>query len=249
MSNQNLHVKFEGDGQQKTLLIGQALTPREKDQHNVEGDISAPADYAIYRKPDPKFAHVQINSTARTILFVVDENDELSHTVKGSLELAPELSYFPTGYSNKKSLQEFRDLIKSGKRFMRDESEYQSLLKMLTDFKAHAEIKASNQKDDRGNLNQSVEVRLNTGVAENLNIKVPIFVGTDPVPVTLQICCEANNTGQITFWLLSPELDELIDEMGKKLLQEQAERFKGAGPVLDGEGGKPTDYLIMKVKG
>jgi hypothetical protein len=238
---ENLHLKFEGGSDEKQITVYSAkeLDKRQKVPLVLTNKhITTPAIYLTYRKPEKtdvlvlyslRGGVIELRSSA---IPGEGETGSLQSNVSGRLVVNKDLIDLKINEGAKYNLTEMKDHLKLNRRFFHVQSEYAELLKNVMDFqgKVIAEVKA--QSDNRGNAKASYELQTTTAFKNTFQIRIPLFDDYPPVVFTVELCYQLHHGGVIEFWLLSDDLQELIDEEREKIVKEELEKIKELGYLI-----------------
>ena len=92
MDKENVKIDLNGYNGEKpiTVLVGQALTPREKKQVKIAGNIDAVSRFLEHTelgKINKAISFIVINRDERTMILQIDADNQLGDEVKGTLQI------------------------------------------------------------------------------------------------------------------------------------------------------------------
>lgn len=249
---QHLHLE---NHHQKELVIrqGSALPLVQPKNYSFEGAFTAPSSFLETRpdffKDKKESCVVEVNRNAREILFNWDFDKDCGGYVKGTLIQHPNLSIFHINDDNTKyTIDQIRKLVKVSKHLFDTNigeggdpvpgtATHQGLLMKLSSFQAMSSTKVEDNEYKKGKLSKSVEVNTIHNDADTLPsffIKVPLFVGYDPVRIMVDIEMFVHSTGETEFWFQSDELYGITEEFVEKQFKEELLHFVDFGcPILE----------------
>src|SRR5690349_13075533 len=161
MGEEHLHVKFEEEGDFKTLnlITSSGIDAREKVPYKYEEKhITSPAVYLAKRKPTVEDTVVTYDLRKRRIVARTasipgeGESSSLQTIVSGVLVVNPDLKDIKINEKAKFGLEEMKDHVKLNRRFFQSEKEYADLLKNLMSFEGETSTKSKNTSNNQGNL-------------------------------------------------------------------------------------------------
>jgi hypothetical protein len=227
---EKLNVSVNGETKVLEVLQGEALPRKEPQRVVVKGLVNAPFEFLLKRTPDPKTSHLIVDVAKGKLELIVDEKSPYSDIISGELELNPDYEKFGINQSCKTyDTFELADFIKLNRYFFSDKDVAMKLVSVLKNFKAKVDKQIEQSSNDRGNTrllhNQVVE----SNIPEAFDIVVPIFKGQAEQKFRVEINIDARN---FACTLISPDANDLINEMRAKVVNEQVEKIKELVPEL-----------------
>jgi len=239
---ENIHVKLESNQSALTIYTAKELDKREKKPYILEDKhISTPAVYLAKRKPaiedtvvtySVRDGYIRVRSAS---VPGEGETGSLQNSIVGKLVINPDLLELKINDAKAKfNLTDMKNHIKSNKRFFASETEYNDILKNVTEFEASVSASIKAKSDDRGNASSAYEKITKTAFNPFFGIRIPIFDGFDPLPFKVELCYHLHQHGAIDFWFLSDELKDVIDTHGEGIINSELKKIA------------EMDYLILK---
>jgi hypothetical protein len=231
----NLFVEKAGnrsDAQEIVIRHGEALPLRKPQQlvlYNTA--ISGPADYFEQRNShgliDAKLAVVGYSFDLARIQFYEDMTNTDAAIVIGSLTLSTELHEFGINTAKTWELTTLRDFLRIRRHLFADRDAHTALMQKLNEMRVKSTQNLENTKDTRGNASSSLSVKTESDVPLDFTLAVPLFIGGDKHTVRVEIGFELRSAG-MSFWFLSDELPELLDDEKRSVIETELARFRKA---------------------
>lgn len=233
----NIHVDVKAiDGvSEVTIRQGEASIPFTPVSTSISGDIEAPGNYFLKRmKTDSintEAAYVEFDYVKGTIRLVLNENiKELCSIIRGSLVTNPYFEKFKIG-NTWSSPKEFGEFLRMNRRFFKDKSAYDNLLKQMLSFKARLERDIERTDNNRGNRKDMVAQSVVSDIPEMFILEMPLFRGVAPSIFKVEIFFDIRDAG-CTVQLISPEAEEAAVVIVEKCLAQQEDIFSPFIPVI-----------------
>ena len=224
-------VANSNDMREIIIREGQALPAKEPEQVHINGTIDAPARWAENRKSVIKqiASHMIVNRQDMTISLVEDEKNYYGSTINGKMALSDKFKEF--GINSGKYITNFEmaDLFKMNRSFFETKAVCMELVSKLKNLKANVnkQIEASN--NDRGNRRELVDQVVEHNIPESFKLNLPIFNGTDPQNVEVEINVDADD---LSCTLISPHAKDLIEQMRNEKIDEVIKRVNEVCPDI-----------------
>lgn len=225
------------NGKPITILEGKALEEKAPVKINISGDINTVRSFIEKRKAansvleadpglqtiNPDRAVVTVDKENLYIFLELDPENYYGTTVKGQLEMEPELLKFGIETGRKFTQQELIKLLRYGKRWFADAAAHEALLLayMKLDVKVTADL-TNTAPDGRGNRSNSFEKKVTSNIPEDFILRIPIFKGQEPKTFRVEIALDSTD-GSTKFWLESIELAEMISIESEIIIRKQLE--------------------------
>ncbi|MDV4025576.1 hypothetical protein CMT52_14670 [Elizabethkingia anophelis] len=214
-----LNINLSSDNNYSTLLIGEALTPKEPERLSVSGDFTAVGNYLKIKKQTanrlqeirPENAIVICDYDNLTIQLQTNPNDTFSTIITGKAEYSKEYKDFGINQSKFFNREQLIKLFRFNRRYFPNKEENANLLGAYQNFTASVNKNIADNSDLRGNKISHLQKTVRTDLPESFVVEIPVFKGEAPVSFPVEICIEDNDSG-VRFWFESVELDELIQE-------------------------------------
>lgn len=149
--------------------------------------------------------------------------------VGGVLKLHPDLSVWDINGKKTYTTFSLADFIKLNRHYFESKDVAMKLVSELRDFKANVDKKIEASNNQRGNARVLVAQVAESNIPESFALLLPVFVGTEPVRVDVEININADD---FSCNLISPDLKKVIDLETKKIIDEQLDQIKKLQPEL-----------------
>lgn len=210
---------------------GKAVELKEPVKVEIQGTIDAAARWLEKRFDciKGKTCHVIVNREQLTIALQCNENNHYGTLVVGSLTLSPEYKRFGINEGEYITNFEMAELIKMNRSFFENKSVAMKLVTDLQNFKAKVDKEIEQSNNNRGDrrilINQAVEYNL----PEAFTLILPIFKGTIRQTIAVEVYV---NPSDFSCTLVSPEANDLVEEMRDREIDAVLERIKERCPDI-----------------
>jgi hypothetical protein len=236
MEEQKINITLaEG---QKELIVreGSAQVIREPKIINLTGTIEAPKEYLAKRKESGQFeaknCHVIFSYQKLFITLMVNESDYYGSSITGKAEVNPELLKFGINAGKIWTKNELKQFLKMNRAFFKDVDSAMKIITNLEKFSASVQTQIDDHKDDRGNKNQHLQVKVDANIDLNFVLSMPIFIGQGNTTFQVEICFDVRDNA-ISIWLESPELQEAMISQRQKLIDDNIDCFREEFVVIE----------------
>jgi len=232
MSQENqINVKLEEGVQTVEVLTGPAKNHSYPKRVKINGILTAPYSYLEKRvnKIDQKQCMLIVDRDKGSLEFVLNENSEYSDNIKGELKLNPDFLKFGINSGKSYTTLELAEMIKMNRFFFAETSVALKLISTLKDFKAKVDKAVEQRSDGRGNDRSLFEQAVSSNVPESFNMHLPVFKGQEPKAFEVEISI---NGRDLSCSLISPQINDIINEVKNKAIDEQLESIKEIAPEL-----------------
>jgi hypothetical protein len=210
---------------------GKAVELKEPVKVKIQGTIDSAARWLETRFDciKEKTCHVIVNREQLTIALQCNENNHYGTLVVGSLTLSPEYKRFGINEGEYITNFEMAELIKMNRSFFENKSVAMKLVTDLQNFKAKVDKEIEQSNNNRGDrrilINQAVEHNL----PEAFTLILPIFKGTAKQTIAVEVYV---NPSDFSCTLVSPEANDLVEEMRDREIDAVLERIKERCPDI-----------------
>lgn len=213
-------------GTELTIREGKALELKPNEKVTLSGTITAPGDYAQVRATtyDKLKCNVIANYTSRTIVLTINEGDPLASTIKGTLDIFPELETLGINKNRMYSEKELYSKLNFFGRYFTDREAHKELLTRLQQFKAKVHRDFVNADDYKGTAAIEKITKIEHEIPLVFQLNIPIFTGTAPKKFIVNINITATDGG-ISFWFESVELHEIISRETDSIFSQELNRL------------------------
>lgn len=233
--NANVQVLLPDTEKPVQLVIQDKEQAKNLKSVSISGNIHACAEFATKRatllkeKKDLSYVVVDKNVENTKIKLVVDESNPYNnYTILGELHKNEELLQFGINSGKKMSKDDLLTFIKRTAYYFPDKSENEKLIVALNKLHGTITTHFRNEKDTQGNSTFLVEKSTNLSEemknANHFKLKVPLFVGEEPLVFRVELCLDPADSS-VRFFLESDELFELMLTERDRLLEKALEPF------------------------
>lgn len=204
-------------GRNITIRTGEALEQKPPRTVNIAGVINTPYEWLNKRKDniDQKQCYVIVSREEMGIGLFLNEHDHYQDIVKGRLIISPEFKKFGINEGNYITGMQLSDLIRMNRSFFADRNKAAELVTIMRNFKATVTTQLEASDDKKGNTAQVRRQTVEGNQPPSFELCIPIFKGLPKRTFTVEIDIDPD-TLQAT--LVSPEAQELIDDMRDELM-------------------------------
>jgi hypothetical protein len=202
---------------------------------HLSGDIMSIANYLAVRKDnaegiqvvDIKKVVVEVNKTALQIVMKLDPESAYGATVTAKLEMAPEVKQFNINATTRYNRKQLHDLLKFNRIFFSDRNVHNTVLAGLAKVRFLTAAEIDQASDNKGNRQNSVKVETTAdGFTDRFTLSIPLFKGFDKENVEIEICYDTKD-GEISFWLESVGMKEVMDTQVDRIFEKALECCDG----------------------
>lgn len=210
---------------------GKAVEVREPVKVNITGTIDAPARWLETRFDclKEKTCYVIVNREGMTITLRCNENNHYGTVIMGVLEISPEIRKFRINEGHYITNFEMAELFKMNRSHFENKQEAMRLVSELQNFKAKVDKELENSNNNRGDRRMLVSQAVEHNLPEAFNLVLPIFKGTPKQTIQVEVYV---NPSDFTCTLVSPEANDLIEEMRDTEMYAVIERIKERCPNI-----------------
>lgn len=210
---------------------GKAVEVHEPVKVKIVGNIDAPARWLETRFDclKEKTCHVKVNRENMNITLRCNENNHYGTVVMGGLELSPEIRKFSINEGKYITNFEMAELFKMNRSHFENKQEAMKLVSELQNFKAKVDKELENSNNNRGDRRMLVSQAVEHNLPEAFNLVIPVFKGTAKQTVQVEVYV---NPSDFTCTLVSPEANDLIEEMRDSEMDAVIERIKERCPDI-----------------
>lgn len=149
--------------------------------------------------------------------------------IRGNVNLHPDLEKFEINEGKRYTTFALADFIRMNRHFFETKDIAIKLESVLRSFTAEVDRKIEASDDKRANVKASIVQTVKTNIPEDFTLLIPVFVGSKPVPVKVEIDI---NSSDISCALMSPDLKEIIDTETKAVIDNELQKIKELYPEL-----------------
>jgi hypothetical protein len=172
---------------------------------------------------------VTVSYEKRTLSLSYSHRRENPDKIAGGLKVHPDLDLWDINGSKSYSTFSLADFIKMNHHYFENKDVAMKLVTVLRDFKAKVETKIEAADDKRANRRVLVAQVAETNIPPSFILKLPVFVGADPISIEVEININADD---LSCSLISPNLKEYIDIQSREIIGEQIDKISKLYPQL-----------------
>lgn len=150
--------------------------------------------------------------------------------IKGVLKLHPELAKWNINKGVSIDHQTLSRFIKMNRHYFEAPTTAMVLVSELQNIRIKTEKEYENADNKRGDAKEMISQKvIESNIPSSFVLKLPIFVGTDPISVNVEIEINPKDFG---CELISPDLKQIIDQETKLIIDEQLKAIRELQPEL-----------------
>lgn len=219
------------EGNQITILEGKANTPKEPINLGIIGNIDSISRFLEKRLSLAySDSHVIVNrEKLKMALMLNPTNPYTAGVVEGKI-IEPEIIN-SLGINTGKHYMphELADFLKMNRFLFTSKDVANNLISELRDFKAKIDKECEMRKDERGNIAAKRSQIVNSNIPDGFVIEIEIFKGLGKKAVAVEICINPETIGCT---LISPQLNEIRQEILNEIIDSEIEKIKKLQPEL-----------------
>lgn len=215
-----------------TVLHGKAPEPEKIVPVTYVGRIDAPGNYYESRRDKDQFTAgdcvLTVDYEKKSIGFeIFSTSDQKAVRVSGRLEIDHKLERFGINNQDTKyTREELAQLFKFNRSSFNSRLEGMDFVKKLMDFSLKFDQAFQDSDDERGGKKVVIErVIKQCNLPETVTLNLPIFKGQGPSTILVDVLFHVSGSGDVVFYLESPELADYIDSESQKVIDKEVERF------------------------
>lgn len=228
----DLNIAVQNGIETVTVLLGEALTPKEPKKVHTQGVLDSPLRWLKQRinQIDQKKCNIIVNREKMTIILQVNENDHYDTIIEGKMELHPMFVKFGINTGKYRTTFELAELIKMNRSFFENQKDAMELVTLLRSFRATVDRTVEmdtnpNKGDKKALIAQTVESNL----PPLFKICVPIFKGTPKQTIE----CETYfNPDDLTCTLVSAGANDSQEYMKETFIDRIIEDIIAVAPEV-----------------
>jgi hypothetical protein len=206
-----------------TVREGDALALEQGKRLALDGNINAPAEFYLKRKPAPQCAHVVVSKASRSIKLVTEEACEYQGTtVTGRLILAKEIESFGINTTKRFTHKQLVDLLKQYGFIFEDKDAIRTLIEKLQSFRVTVHKTVEDIDNQKGSVKKLTEWKAVEDITFKFKIKYPIYSGMTASVFSVDACLDVTDR-DVTYYLVSGELIELQESLFQQCISIQLE--------------------------
>ncbi len=216
MDNEKIQVNVTTPGVTE-VRIGDALPLVPKKQLKITGDINTPARYAAGRVDvAPANSVVIVNYDNKSILLIENQFDPIGTEIIGNLTINKKLDELNINKKVFLKPAKLAELFKFNRNLFETKSEANEIISTLFTFTAKVDKVIEQHQSNKGDKRSLIDQEVKSNIPESINLKIPIFNGVDTsFKFKVEFYVDPDD---LSIALLSNELDEIIDENTKAII-------------------------------
>lgn len=216
-------------GQELVIREGKALELHEPVKVKIEGVLDSPARWLEKRAStiEQLKCHVIVNRDDLKILLVCDEKNFYRTQISGSLVLSEKFQKFGINASEYLTNFEMAELFKMNRTCFETRDKAMKLVSELQNFKAKCDRDIEKCDNNRGDKKLLINQVVNSNLPEKFNLKMPVFKGTKEQTFEVEVYI---NSSDFSCTLISPEANDLVEEMRDREIDAVLDRIKAVCP-------------------
>lgn len=237
MENEKFNITVEQGV--KTLEILEGAAPKRLDerppvQTNIEGTISAPAEFLQKRIPEINGfkCHVLVNEDKGEITLVINEDDPYKiGAVTGKITTDPTLIEF--GINTKKEWEpvQLGQFMKMNRSYFENREENMALVTELLNFEAKVNSKVEKKNNEKGEFSDSFSGVVTSNLPGKFRLKIPIFKGGARETIEVEFMADVRGRSVILL-LYSPDATALLIDTKSTIIGEQIAKIQEIMPTI-----------------
>lgn len=173
--------------------------------------------------------HVLVDRENLSITLQCNENNHYGSKISGSLIVSPEYKRLGINDGEYMTNFEMAELIKMNRSFFETKSIAMKLVTELQNFKAKVDKEVEKSDNNRGDKRLLVNQVVQSNLPEAFNIIIPLFKGTAKQTINVEVYI---NPSDLSCTLVSPEANDLLEEMRDREMDAVLDRIKAVCPDI-----------------
>jgi len=226
-------MSFANNGKVELVIREGTAEPNPEVPQSIQltGTLDGVAEFSEKREFDEKTAHLLVDSKGGTIRLVVDEKFQRSgaHVIGGLIEDA-KLKEFGINEEQFYSLDALAKMARMNRLYLKGHDNT-AILNSIEKFEAERTISMKNHDDRRGNVDIALKATCKQTVEQTFILDIPIFEGGAKHEIPVEVFVDVSDRG-VRAWLESVNLEEMLQEEKKKLMDETVARVLAKKPGI-----------------
>lgn len=216
-------------GQELTIREGKALELREPVKVKIDGVLDSPARWLEKRVDtiEQLKCHVIVNRDDLKIILICDEKDYYRTQIGGSLTLSDKFQKFGINAGEYLTNFEMADLFKMNRTCFETRDKAMKLVSELQNFRAKVDKDIEKADNNRGDKKLLINQAVQSNLPDKFNLKMPVFKGTKEQTFEVEVYINASD---FSCTLISPEANDLVEEMRNREIDAVLDRIKAVCP-------------------
>ncbi len=176
-----------------------------------------------------KISYLTIDRDQMVIVFREHAGLEYESNYTGKLLINPDFKKFGINDYVTYTPLKLAETIKMNRSFFENKTEAMKLVSELMGFEAKVNKEVEAKADERANRRVLLAQTVSTNIPEAFKMKLPIFKGAEAIEFEVEIGIDPID---LSCRLISPEVNDIINETKNEVIDEQKELIKGLHPDL-----------------
>lgn len=232
MENEQIKLEVKTSGDTLTILHGRAPEPINPRAVSVSGNHNAVMEYVTAKPLSEKIKNhdtfIVIDNSRQKIELTVDESLPSKTTVDGELKKSDDFAKWGIETEKRYTVNQLKQMVRVNRMFFPNRDQHTELLSSLGRVELEVSKIVKESDDDRGNIVNNIEQRVNSSIKESFTLMVPIYGGVAPAKFEVSIRFEVRDRN-ISIWLESPEAMEIARDYWDRISAEQLAKFTQMG--------------------
>lgn len=203
----------------------------------LHGTITAPLEFLSKRKSEinqipQQRCHINVSRENMDIHLVTNENDPyfIGH-ITGKLEYHPKFEEFGINSGKVWTPSGLGMFFKMNRFFFLTKEDNMKLVSDLMNFKATVDNKIERSLKESGDRTDNFAQVVNSNLPKAFLLEIPIFKGMPPEQIEVETFAIINGR-EVSFILISPGAQQLVEEIRNKIIDEQLTKIRGIAPDI-----------------
>lgn len=209
------------------------LDPKYPEVINIKGVIDTPVKWIRQRATlfNHTSSHILVERESITIQLIVNETDYFKSTITGELNMATKVLEFGINTGKVWEPEKLGQFIKMNRALFTDKTKNMELVSLLKNFKAKVSHDIEKYKEENGSRADNFVQIVDSNIPSGFKIYLPVFKGFQPEEIEVEIYSDVNGR-DISLTLVSPGLEELIEEYRDKVIDDQLKEIEMLAPGI-----------------
>ena len=241
MQNEKLQI-VTGDTGKAEIVIREVNKVNELEvkpplKINIAGTLTAPYEFLSKRiseadQINQKRCHIIVNREQLNICLYTSEHDQYNNgSIIGCLEFHPAYTDFGINSSKVWTPSELGMFFKMNRAFFTTKEDNMRLVTDLMNFKASVDNKIERSMKETGDRTDNFAQVVNSNLPKAFNLVIPIFKGMPKETIEVETFARVNGR-EVSFVLLSPGAQQIVEEVRDKVINEQISRIREIAPDI-----------------
>lgn len=234
--------ELEVSGIQEIIIRkGEAGKVYDPEPVKINGTITAPRSFYDPRKKadlsqrvegqpftpyfHPHHTHVVVDRENGQIQLINQENSRFASIITGTLSGSKDYKDLGINSLTPRSPGDLGKLLKRYRHLFPNQEDGMKLIGELLNFSATINTNVEKKEDQRANKKSLLAQSVETNIPLSFYLNVPVFKGSDPVKLKIEINLDSRGSGMVDCYLESPEALDLINTQRDEIIDTQLSAF------------------------